>query len=170
MALLNANEEPANATAKRFDHVPKIQGIKDSQKTQWSSFRGAALVFSASQSQGWVRRWVVTWFGAGNIWLVGEGPDMQNSKDGHLEAEKERRDADLEVRVGQNLVGLYNAQRGCAHGDGSGLPERQENDQFDSQDLQEGSMLGQGFLHLYVELNQTEHGNSHGQRLDNEDL
>lgn len=95
---------------------------------------------------------------------------MQNSKDSHLEAEKERRDADLEVRVGQNLVGLYNAQRGCAHRDGSGLPKRQENHEFDSQDLQEGSMLGQGFLHLYVELNETEHSNSYGQRFYDEDL
>lgn len=151
--MLAISEEPFGATTCGFDKVPRVEALSyclDAERT--------ALVAR------WFCLFQVTECGlvggrAHNVGSVGEGPPVKDCKKGHLDAEEHRRNADFDVRS-LNAVARLDCTRTCEEGDDDGLPEAEEDDQLDSQDLQDGFMLSYVGSNLVVELDDAVHGYS----------
>lgn len=69
---------------------------------------------------------------------VCEGVDVEDGKDHHLDTHRQGRDADLDVVHGPVLSGLEDAEI-AEQTQQAGLPEAEEDDEFDTQELQERS-------------------------------
>lgn len=96
---------------------------------------------------------------------------MEEGEDHHLDAKKEGWDSNFQVWIGNFGRGADYAQGGRGEDtDQEGLPEREENDQFDGENLQEGPVMGKVEPKLDVELNKAVHGNGHRSTLDNKNL
>ncbi|KAL9001685.1 MAG: hypothetical protein Q9180_010013, partial [Flavoplaca navasiana] len=99
------------------------------------------------------------------VHLPGKGEEVEGGEDGHFDTQKKRRDTNSEIRALQALGGL-NGATGGQERDEDGLPEREEDDKFNSSNLEQGTMLGQVFFELNVELNEAVHGYSDAGGLD----
>lgn len=172
LAAADTAEEPADAAAKGLDKIPDVEGVKDGSKAHEAALARLELVGDgrvAALVQVGAR--VVAGGGAvAGVGLVGKGPDVQERKGGHLDAEEQGGNADLDVGVGEDLVGVDNVEGRGADGNGRGLPEGEEDDELDGDNLDEEFLVGEGFLELNVELNEAEHGNGDGDGVEDNDL
>lgn len=73
---------------------------------------------------------------AGDVGLVREGEDVENGKDHHLDTDSQSRDTNLNVEHGPVLGRLEDTEI-AKHTQQTGLPEAEEDDEFDTQELQE---------------------------------
>jgi hypothetical protein len=159
VAALDADEEPADAAAEGLDDVPDVDGIPDGKQAERAAGAGIVLVLLGplDGARGAVRNGVEGWLGVVEVGAVGEGPEVEDGEEGHLEAQEEGRNADFEVWVGEDLVLVDDVEGGGAEGDGRGLPEGEEDDQLDGKNFQERAVVGEGFAELDVELDNTVH-------------
>jgi hypothetical protein len=96
---------------------------------------------------------------------------MENSEDGHLNADEQRGNSDLEIWVRNLRCCLHDIERGRGQNtDQEGLPKRQEDDKFDGCNFQEWSMRSEIEAELVVLLDLAVHSNRHCCTLNNQDL
>lgn len=87
VALLDAHKEPADAATECLDHVPKIDGVDEGFDAHWSSLGFASFVFARRLARGRISHRVKGLFGARDIGRIRESPEMENGKEGHLDAQ-----------------------------------------------------------------------------------
>lgn len=172
LASTDATEEPANTAAKSLDKVPNIHGIPDGSKTHDAALVvlkliGNSLVVAFTQVRAWIKAMLGAVLGVG---LVRKCPEMEQSKGGHLNAEQEGGDANLDVGIGEYLVGVDNVQGRGTDGNGRSLPKGEKDDELDGNNFDEELLVFEGLFELNVDLNQAEHGNSNGQGIEDNDL
>jgi len=93
---------------------------------------------------------------------------MEDSKDCHLNAEKHRRYANFDVGS-LNFRGLLDGTGACQERDEERLPETEENDEFDGENLKQRLMLRNVASELDIELDDAVHGYSDGDCFDYQD-
>jgi len=82
---------------------------------------------------------------------------MEDGEDGHLNVQEHGWYPNLDVWC-LNLIAWLDGPGSCKQRYGKCLPEAEKDDQFDSCDLQQRFVLSDVVLQLYVELDDTEHG------------
>lgn len=171
LTATDSAKQPANTAAEGLDDVPDIHGVKDGREADQAARLGLALVFNrGAAALVEVRARVVYGGRVLFVWRVGESPEVQQRKGSHFYAEEQRGDADFDVWVGEDLVGVHNVEGRGADGNGRGLPEGEEDDELDGDDFDEKFVLGDGFAELNVHLDKTEHGNCDGNGVDDDNL
>lgn len=121
-AVLNPNKKPAHAAPERLDHVPDVGRVPEGLDAHEAACLGLMLVLArwhARESGDGVK----CRFGVVGIGAVGEGPEVENGEESHLEAKEEGRYANLQVWVGDHLGGMDDLECGGADTDGCCLPE-----------------------------------------------
>ena len=83
--------------------------------------------------------------------------EMQHREKGHLHAQQQARDANLDVRRTDARARLNHVQGG-QDGDDDGLPKGQEDDELDGDELEDGLMLGDVGGDLEVKGQEAVHG------------
>lgn len=143
VSVLDADEEPPDTATEGLDNVPQVHGVPQGLDADEAPRAGDVLVLPGLLAiVVWVRYGVECRLGGVEVGPVGESPEVEDGEDGHLEAEQERGDADFKVRVGEHLVGVDDVEGRRADTDGGGLPEGEEDDELDGEDLEEGGVLG----------------------------
>lgn len=142
LALLHPAEQPAHAAPKGLDKVPGVQCVPDGGEAEEASAGRVLGVFKIGLALGDVGTWVEAGFRAGAVLGVGEGPEVEDGEDGHLETEEEGGDSDLEVGVGEIFVGVDQIEGRGSEGNGDGLPKGQEDHKFNGQNFGEWLLLG----------------------------
>lgn len=93
---------------------------------------------------------------------------MKDGEESHLNAEKHRRNGDLDIGGSDGGICL-DCTRTRQKRDDDGLPETEEDDQFDSNNLQNGFMLSYVLFDLEVKLNDAVHGHTDSDTLYDHD-
>jgi len=93
---------------------------------------------------------------------------VEDSKDRHFNAKKHRRDANLDVGS-PNFRGLLDGTSARQERDEKRLPETEENDEFDRENLEQRLMLLNVDSELDIELDDAVHGYSDGDCFDYQD-
>lgn len=87
-----------------------------------------------------------------------ESEDVQDGEEGHFHDEQHGGDADVDVWVAELVVGLEGSVGGGGEADHHGLPEGEEDDEFDADYFERGLVGAQVLFELDVELHEAEHG------------
>lgn len=171
LAATDAAEEPADTASKGFDKVPNVHGVPNGSKAHETTLFVLKLVGNSSGvALLQIRTRVVARCGAAlRVRLVWKSPEMEQSKGGHFDAEKQGRDADLDIGIGEDLVRVHNVQGRGSNGNGRGLPEGEEDNELDGDNLDEKLLLLEGVLELDVDLDEAEHGNGDGDGIEDDD-
>lgn len=169
LAVLDADEQPAHAAAHGLDQVPRVHGVYQGADAHRTAARGLVLVLDRGAAADEIRRGVERRGRAGDVGPEGKGPEVEEGEEGHLDADEQAGDADLEVALGQLRAGLHGGDGRRADGEQHRLPQHKEDDQLDGQDLAEELVLGQGVLQLDVDLDDAHHGNGDGHHVDGAD-
>lgn len=93
---------------------------------------------------------------------------MKDSEKGHFDAEEHRWDTNFDVG-GLNPAARLDCTGAGQERDDDGLPETEEDDEFDGHNLEEGFVLGHVLFGLVVELNDAIHGDRDSDTFDNHD-
>ncbi len=151
VAVFVTLDQPPGPSSCRLQHVPTVEGVPeglDPHKTPLVRKR-LCLLTRDRLGQGLL--------GPLSIGLPAESPEVENGKDGHLNAQQQRGNADLDVGSLDRLGRLDDA-RARQEGDEGRLPETQEDDQLDGGDLQQGLVSADILPDLNVKLDQAIHG------------
>ena len=170
VAVLNADEEPADAAAEGLEDIPQVDGVPQGSHAEEATHARAVLVYTRRIGGVQVRVGVEGARGVVGVRAPGEGPQVEDGEEGHLEAEEQRRNADLDIGIGERRVGFDDVQGTGPNADGEALPERQEDDQLDGQDFEERSVRSKSVLELDVKLDDAIHGDEDGHRFNHENL
>ena len=151
---LTALKEPSKSSANIFDKVPDIESLYECLYAEWAALIGC---FGIGQ--------IACGFCSYNrrtLYVVDsprESPKMEDTEEGHFDAEKHRRNPNLNIR-GLNLGGGFDCagrgeegydelskqrfsqkQQACRLGVAYGLPKRQKDNEFDSYDFEAGIVI-----------------------------
>lgn len=160
MAELATLEQPPRCSARRFQHVPTIESVKDSFNPQKAALV-RALPFAGN-------RFGHVLFRAQGVRSPAERPDVEDCKYRHLDTQQQSWNANFDI-WSLDLVGRLDSAGAGQERDADGLPETQENDQFDGGHLQQRLVLSNVVFNLHIKLDQAIHRNSHSHRLENHD-
>ena len=97
---------------------------------------------------------------------------MQDRKAGHFDAEEEGGNADFDIGVGEDFIGVNEVECSGAETDGYGLPEGEKDYQLDGEDFEEGLVGFElwGVSELDVKLDKAVHCDCHRYGLDDDNL
>jgi len=107
LAVVAADEQPAEGADDGLDEVPGVEGVEEGAEA-----KGPALVAGCVGQEGGAG------FGGDDggavdvVFLPGEGEEVQDGEEGHLDAEQHAWDADFDVRGGEAGGGFDGAGGG----------------------------------------------------------